>query len=128
MKFPNKSIFILNEFRMIFPDHKRIKIEMDAFVLSKEMKEVFKILETFQIEKFVCFEPEDLPNHLEISYDIARRFQNHLEKNFKKHKVQKVDNDERFFHIEFKHEEGKIFKIHFLFGQKMESIKKVEQK
>jgi hypothetical protein len=40
MNFPNKSI--LNELRMIFPDHKRIKIEMEAFVLSKEMKEVLK--------------------------------------------------------------------------------------
>jgi hypothetical protein len=55
-------------------DHKRIKIEMEAFVLSKEMKEVFEILKMFQIEEFVCFEPEDIPNLLDISYPLFLDF------------------------------------------------------
>jgi hypothetical protein len=85
-------------------------------------------LKTFQIEEFVCFEPEDIPNLLDISYGAALRFQIHLQKNFKKHKVQKVDNDERFYHIEFKNEEGKIFKIHFFcMDKKWNQLKKLNK-
>jgi hypothetical protein len=106
--------------------NKRTEIEIEVFAISREMKSIHEILKTFEIEEFVNYELEELPSLGDISLIIAGRFVYHL-KNFKEIKYQHQGRTESTYHVVIQDKEGKTFKIHFTFGQKMDSIKKVEK-
>jgi hypothetical protein len=82
-------------------------------------------LKTFQIEKFVNYELEELPSLDNVSLTIACRFVYHL-KNCKEIKYQHQGRNESTYHVVIQ-DKGKTFKIHFTFGLKTDSIKKVEK-
>jgi hypothetical protein len=119
-KSPNKNIFILNEFRMIF-SNKRTEIKIEEYSETKLMDSIHHFLKTFSIEQDVDFKFDDLPPLQDISIDISHRFVLHIRKKVKGYKTQ--DNE-----VSFTDEEGKTYKIKCLFGQELSSIKYLEEK
>jgi hypothetical protein len=124
-KFQIKNVFILNEFRMI-SHFIKTEIEIESFSISKKISFLYELLKTFSIEKFVNFESENLPSHLDISKEILFKFQVHIGK-INICKIERVYEDEKFCHLSIKNEEGETFKIYFLFGQNMNSIQNFEK-
>jgi hypothetical protein len=120
-KSPNKNIFILNEFRMIFFSNKRIEIKIEEYSEKKLMESIHHFLKTFSIEQDVDFEFDDLPSLQDISYDIAHKFVLHIRNKVKGYKTQ--DNE-----VSFTDEDGKTNKIKCFYGQELKSIKYLEEK
>jgi hypothetical protein len=125
-KFQIKNVFILNEFRMI-SHFIKTEIEIESFSISKQMSFLYELLKPFSIEKFVNFEFENLPSHLDISKEILIKFLVHIGK-INKCKIEQVFEDEKFCHLSIKNEKGETFKIYFLFGQNINSIQNIEKK
>jgi hypothetical protein len=49
----------------------KTEIEIESFSISKQMSFLYELLKTFSIEKFVNFEFENLPSHLDISKEFS---------------------------------------------------------
>jgi hypothetical protein len=58
---------------------------------------------------------------------IAGRFFVHITEN-KECKFKEINHNEKSYYVIIEDEKGVTFKIHCLFGQKMESIKKMNEK